>query len=78
VKALTSRTERFGVGSKSSRIEERVVMTILRSQPTPRATDLDVDDLTQEIDAPLEDFLRRDDPTLTKIDFDELEIKLEF
>jgi hypothetical protein len=45
-------------------------------QPVPR--ELDVSDLTQEIDAPLEDYMRRDEPTLSKLDFDELEIKLEF
>lgn len=42
-----------------------------------RETDLDVD-LTQEIDAPLEDFGRPDEPTLSKLDFEELEIKLDF
>jgi hypothetical protein len=46
-------------------------------QAVPRY-ELDVGDLTQEIDAPLEDYLRRDEPTLTKLDFDELEINLEF
>jgi hypothetical protein len=40
--------------------------------------ELDVGDLTQEIDAPLEDYMRRDEPTLSKLDFDELDIKLEF
>jgi hypothetical protein len=40
--------------------------------------ELDVGDLTQEIDAPLEVLIRRDEPTLSKLDFDELEIKLEF
>jgi hypothetical protein len=47
-------------------------------QPVSRNDDLDVADLTQEIDAPLEDFMRRDEPTLSRLDFDELEIKLEF
>ena len=46
-------------------------------QSSLRKTDLDVD-LTQEIDAPLEDFGRPDEPTLSKLDFDELEIKLDF
>jgi hypothetical protein len=44
----------------------------------PRSTALEVDDLTQEIEAPLEDFMGRDEPTLSKLDFDELDIKLEF
>jgi hypothetical protein len=44
----------------------------------PRNIERDVADLTQEIDAPLGDFMRRDEPTLSKLDFDELEIKLEF
>ncbi len=40
---------------------------------------LEIDmDLTQEIDAPLEDFGRPDEPTLSKLDFEELEIKLDF
>lgn len=46
--------------------------------PRPVA-DLDVDDLTQEIDEPLGD--RKDrghEPTLTKIDFDDNEIALDF
>jgi hypothetical protein len=41
------------------------------------AADLELDDLTQEIDAPLEDRLEpANEPTLTKLDFDELEIDL--
>jgi hypothetical protein len=47
-------------------------------QPGPRKPELDVSDLTQEIKAPLEDFMHRDEPTLSKLDFEELEIKLEF
>jgi hypothetical protein len=42
-----------------------------------RDFDLGLDDLTQEIDAPLEGIPTRDEPTLTKIDFDELEISLD-
>jgi hypothetical protein len=42
------------------------------------ATDLELDDLTQEIDAPLVDKLLRDEPTLTKLDFEDLEIALDF
>ena len=46
--------------------------------PRPVA-DLEVDDLTQEIDEPFGDRTdRRDEPTLTKIDFDESEISLDF
>jgi hypothetical protein len=44
----------------------------------PRAVELDVADLTQQIDAPFDDFVGRDEPTLSKLDFDELDIKLEF
>ena len=40
--------------------------------------DLEIDDLTQEIDEPLDDRSdRADEPTLTKIDFEEDEISLE-
>ena len=46
-------------------------------QSSPRKTELDVD-LTQEIDTPLEDFGGPDEPTLSKLDFEELEIKLDF
>jgi hypothetical protein len=43
------------------------------------ATDLELDDLTQEIDAPLVDkLLHRDEPTLSKLDFEDLEIALDF
>jgi hypothetical protein len=41
--------------------------------------DLELDDLTQEIDAPLVDqILHRDEPTLSKLDFEELEIAFDF
>ena len=33
---------------------------------------------SEEIEAPLEDFGRPDEPTLSKLDFEELEIKLDF
>ena len=43
------------------------------------ATDLELDDLTQEIDAPLVDpLLKRDEPTLSKLDFEDLEIAFDF
>lgn len=46
--------------------------------PRPVA-ELDVDDLTQEIDEPLGDRKDRgNEPTLTKIDFDDNEISLDF
>ena len=56
---------------------ERVVMKAPGQQSSPRKTELDVD-LTQEIDTPLEDFGGPDEPTLSKLDFEELEIKLDF
>lgn len=41
-------------------------------------TELGLEDLTQEIDAPLVDrLLDRDEPTLSKVDFDDLEIALD-
>jgi hypothetical protein len=46
--------------------------------PPARNVELDIADLTQEIEAPLTDSRRRDEPTLSKVDFDELEIKLDF
>ena len=46
--------------------------------PRPVA-ELEIDDLTQEIDEPLRDRKDRgDEPTLTKIDFDDNEISLDF
>lgn len=46
--------------------------------PRPIA-ELEIDDLTQEIDEPLGDRKDRgDEPTLTKIDFEESEISLDF
>jgi hypothetical protein len=44
----------------------------------PRGIELDVADFTQQIDAPFDDLRRRDEPTLSKLDFDELDLKLEF
>jgi hypothetical protein len=67
----------IGVVSNHSRIEELVAMKAPALQPV-QLNELDIGDLTQEIDAPLEDIMRRDEPTLSKLDFDELEFKLEF
>jgi hypothetical protein len=48
-----------------------------RQVPAP-VFDLGVE-LTQEIDSPFGDFMsRRDEPTLTKIDFDDIELILDF
>ena len=45
---------------------------------SPRQKELELDDWTQEIDAPLGDYMRgRDEPTLSKIDFEDVEIALE-
>jgi hypothetical protein len=45
----------------------------------PPARDLEVEDLTQEIDTPLADYMRgRDEPTLSRIDFEDIEIALDF
>jgi hypothetical protein len=46
-----------------------------RSKPQPRAQDLDFD-VTQQIDAPLADRLRRDEPTLSSIEYDDLDGEL--
>lgn len=40
--------------------------------------DLDLDDFAQEIVSPLDYMTQRDEPTLTKIDFDEIELALDF
>jgi hypothetical protein len=46
---------------------------------TRPVAELEIDDLAQEIDEPLGDHKDRgDEPTLTKIDFDESEISLDF
>jgi hypothetical protein len=47
-------------------------------QQASRKMDLGVDDLTQEIEAPLEDYLRQPELTLTKLDFEDLEISFDF
>jgi hypothetical protein len=46
--------------------------------PKPRRSDLDGQDLTQEIEAPLDDLRHyRDDATLSRLDFEEIEIALD-
>ena len=45
---------------------------------TEAAPSVETADFTQEIEAPLIDPFRPDEPTLSKVDFDELEIKLDF
>jgi len=45
----------------------------------PGEKDLEIEDFTQEIDAPLADYMRgRDDPTLSKLDFEDFELALDF
>lgn len=47
------------------------------SRKIDRAKELELDDLTQEIDAPLEDYVQSaNEPTLTKLDFDDVDIDL--
>ena len=49
-----------------------------KSLHRPRQTDLDGQDLTQEIEAPLDDPRHyRDEATLSHIDFEEIEIALD-
>lgn len=43
----------------------------------PRQNDLEGQDLTQEIEAPLEDRQYRDDATLSRLDFEDLELALD-
>jgi hypothetical protein len=56
-------------------------MTTIRtpkSSRAPRQTDLEGQDLTQEIEAPLDDARQyRDDPTLSRLDFEDIEIALD-
>jgi hypothetical protein len=48
------------------------------SQRVPANPDLDIEDLTQEIDAPLDDLMHyRDEPTLSRLDFEDIEIALD-
>jgi hypothetical protein len=49
-----------------------------KSARRPRQTDLEGQDLTQEIEAPLDDPRRyRDEATLSHVDFEEIEIALD-
>ncbi|HLF09580.1 MAG TPA: hypothetical protein VJA26_00055 [Gammaproteobacteria bacterium] len=49
----------------------------VQGQPPP-VPELDSDEITQEITAPLADLLnRRDEPTLSQVDFDEIELALD-
>jgi hypothetical protein len=43
----------------------------------PRQNDLETQDLTQEIEAPLEDGQYRDQATLSRLDFEDIEIALD-
>ena len=53
-------------------------MNAPKSSRTPRQTDLEGQDLTQEIEAPLEDARQyRDDATLSRLDFEDIEIALD-
>ncbi|HEX5047880.1 MAG TPA: hypothetical protein VFX89_12245 [Gammaproteobacteria bacterium] len=50
-----------------------------RSRSPRPVGDLEIEDLAQEIDEPLGDGNdRRDEPTLTKIDFEENDVSLDF
>jgi hypothetical protein len=53
-------------------------MNAFRPLPTSRPTEIDNEDMTQEIDAPLEETIYRDDLTLSKLEFDEVEIDFDF
>jgi hypothetical protein len=56
----------------------RVAMSAPRQRPD-FAADLGVSDFTQEIESPFsESLVGRDEPTLTKIDFDDIELALDF
>jgi len=52
-------------------------MNAPKSSRIPRQSDLEGQDLSQEIDAPLEDREYRDEATLSRIDFDEVEFALD-
>jgi hypothetical protein len=53
-------------------------MNAPKSSRVPRQNDLDGQDLTQEIEAPLEEAGQyRDDATLSRLDFEEIEIALD-
>ncbi len=49
-----------------------------KSSRAPRQTELEGQDLTQEIESPLEEARRhRDEPTLSRLDFEDIEIALD-
>ena len=53
-------------------------MTAPNPQHAPAYPDLEIEDLTQEIDAPLDDPMHyRDESTLSSLDFEDLEIALD-
>ena len=53
-------------------------MNAPESSRGPRHTDLEGQDLTQEIEAPLEDARQyRDEATLSRLDFEDIEIALD-
>jgi len=52
-------------------------MNAPKSSRLPRQSDLEGQDLTQEIDAPLEDREYRDEATLSRLDFEEVEFALD-
>jgi hypothetical protein len=50
----------------------------MNAPKSPRQSDLEGQDLTQEIEAPLEDPRQyRDEATLSRLDFEELELALD-
>ena len=53
------------------------MMNAPNSSRVPRQNDLEGQDLTQEIEAPLEDRQYRDDATLSRLDFEEVEFALD-
>ncbi|HUL82124.1 MAG TPA: hypothetical protein VL131_08275 [Gammaproteobacteria bacterium] len=53
-------------------------MNAPNSPRAPATLDLEVEDLTQEIDAPLDDpTLYKDEATLSRLDFEDIEIALD-
>jgi len=53
-------------------------MNAPKSSRVPRQTELEGQDLTQEIEAPLEDNRQyRDEATLSRLDFEDVEIALD-
>ena len=54
-----------------------MTMKAPNSSRVPRQSDLEGQDLTQEIEAPLDDHAYRDEATLSRLDFEEIEIALD-